>query len=597
MSGYAQIVETLRTIDTITQICILLGQILVIGLIVTAVVERSRGALGPGSGWLIASLVAFAVALTPLDLVDFHQSAQDQPYAWRIVPLAVVVLPALMAQVVRRLTGLRSVLDVPIAMIAVLAAGWVLLMPTYPGARYEPRPWWFEVGVGMLAVELVLVTFVMVSVLRRAARDQPHLARVRGRALVVSVLLFGVSILFWLASPTVAMSLVTSIAFASSPVAFYVAIRAPHTAIRFIDPKGERSFSDAIASLVASVDVRDDLPDVLTGIARSAGFVGIAMLDADRNVVEIVGHMPFGASGLLTAEVETPPSERSGVRFVAWTTALSPRLSPRDRVRLSVLAELVEMALDRADAASVEREAARALKCANQKLREADAIKDRFVALVSHELRTPLTTVIGLARTASDRWNELDDPQLQEFQGIIAAQGERLLQIVNDLLTVARFDSGAVLIEPAELRLDSVIGSAVDDAGFHDSSSVRIEASVEAWHTDQRIVHDVLVNYLANAHKYGAPPIEVQAFMRDDELEIVVRDHGDGVPHDVQPRLFDRFFRGTTVGTIPGSGLGLSIVREYAELLGGSAGYRAPESGVGAEFFVRLPRCEMPPAP
>ena len=231
---------------------------------------------------------------------------------------------------------------------------------------------------------------------------------------------------------------------------------------------------------------------------------------------------------------------------------------------------------------------------ANRALADAQQAKDRFLATVSHELKTPLTVISGFV--SSIRRVRPDDHDLESLLDPIERNVSRLRALVDDLLTLASLEAGAVEPTPERIELAPVLASAPRELAGLDHLNVAVEATEEtAVEADRRHLDRILTNLLVNAARYGAAPLELRARPDGDAVTIEVRDHGGGLGED-GTRLFDRFVRGhDTAGG--GTGLGLAIVRELAELNGGEVRYEPAEPG--ARFVVSLPaagRRTPPPA-
>jgi signal transduction histidine kinase len=218
---------------------------------------------------------------------------------------------------------------------------------------------------------------------------------------------------------------------------------------------------------------------------------------------------------------------------------------------------------------------------------EADrATRDEFVAMVSHELRTPLTSIGGFSTTMLETWDSLTDGEKRRYLGIICAQSERLARLVAGLLTVARMDSGAFETRVEQVRVRDVIEAVGREVG---EDRVAIEcASGLMVLADRDHVAQILVNYVANALRYGADPVRIQAVEHDEWIHLRVIDAGEGIPDAFVPHLFERFSmnHGREMG---GTGLGLNIVRVLAEAQGGRAWYE-PSVPHGSCFAVSLRR-------
>jgi signal transduction histidine kinase len=237
------------------------------------------------------------------------------------------------------------------------------------------------------------------------------------------------------------------------------------------------------------------------------------------------------------------------------------------------------------DAAVLElREQEEELRRANADLQDLDRLKSEFVAVASHELRTPLTSVLGFTSTLRLRWNELTDGERRDYLDIVEDQARRLGGLVGELLDLSRIDAGQIRVRPeaVELRpLAERLGS-----GF--GADVRVSCPENlVVHADPRHVEQILVNYLANALRYGAEPVEVRAEPINGAVEVRVHDRGPGVAPDFVSRLFEKFTQSENGELHDGTGLGLAIVRGLAEANGGAAWYE--NSRPGATFAVRLP--------
>jgi PAS domain S-box-containing protein len=228
------------------------------------------------------------------------------------------------------------------------------------------------------------------------------------------------------------------------------------------------------------------------------------------------------------------------------------------------------------------------LSALNEELRQANELKDHFVAVTSHEIRSPLTAILGYAATLRRMGDRLDPERREQALATIERQGRRLGQLVEDLLTLATADAGRLAILPGDVALLPSVQLAIEDLNIDD---VNIQLDCPAGLTlrvDPMRLTQMLVNYLSNAVKYGAAPITVTCMAVGDDVEIRVRDAGEGIPDELAGRLFQRFARAEGTTKL-GTGLGLAIVRTLAEAHGGQAWYEPGEPS-GACFALRLPR-------
>ena len=226
-------------------------------------------------------------------------------------------------------------------------------------------------------------------------------------------------------------------------------------------------------------------------------------------------------------------------------------------------------------------------------LRQLNRMKGEFVAVVSHELRTPVTALIGYAKTLRQPEFANDVMMREEFLERMERQSDRLLRLVENLLTASRIESqqlplalGRVLFE--DLVREVVESLATDANRVH----VQIPNDLPVLTTDRQLLSRVLQNLVDNALKYSpaGSPCELEAAARDSSLVFWVQDYGIGIPDDEQPRIFDRFYQvdQSSTRTFRGAGLGLSLVQDLLHHLGGTIEVRSVE-GQGSRFTVMLP--------
>ncbi|GAA3166154.1 hypothetical protein GCM10010466_66170 [Planomonospora alba] len=240
-----------------------------------------------------------------------------------------------------------------------------------------------------------------------------------------------------------------------------------------------------------------------------------------------------------------------------------------------------------------------------RRLRDLDRMKDELVAVVSHELRSPVAVIRSYAEMLMDE-SGLDDEQ-RMFAGVIDRKSAHLQHLVDDLLDLARLDSGRVALDPRPISLTRLVRQAVDDHRAA-AEAKRLTVGVELErhlpvHGDPLRLRQVLDNLLSNAVKYtpeggsvtvtagcGGGAARGGGECRSGTVTLTVADTGIGVPAEQYPRLFDRFFRASTAvesGT-KGTGLGLAITRAIVEAHGGEI-TAGPREGGGTVFTVRLP--------
>lgn len=264
----------------------------------------------------------------------------------------------------------------------------------------------------------------------------------------------------------------------------------------------------------------------------------------------------------------------------------------------SVATAVNEMAESRQRFQDLQQETMRQLEALDQ-------ARADFISSVSHELRTPLTSVTGYAEMLLDGDAGPLSPEQEKMVKTIDRNARRLLDLVEDILTVARMDVGVHRLSPEPVDVGTLIESAVDavrPALVARSLSLRVDASplVGTVKADRSQMERVLLNLLSNAVKFTPKGgrITVSADRTSDVLTLSVIDTGMGIPIAEQPRMFQRFFRSSTSRdeVIPGTGLGLSIVKTIVNAHGGTIDFESTP-GRGTTFRVELPVDGPDPGP
>jgi two-component system, OmpR family, phosphate regulon sensor histidine kinase PhoR len=228
--------------------------------------------------------------------------------------------------------------------------------------------------------------------------------------------------------------------------------------------------------------------------------------------------------------------------------------------------------------------------------RVVDQMKSDFVATVSHELRTPLTSIYGFAETLLRSDVAFGDEERVTFLGYIASESERLIGIVDDLLSVARLEAGTLGLDLAPVDVAEVLGSVGARAQEHIDGSHRLEVDAPDSglyaEADGEKLAQILLHLVDNAVKYSPEggTITLAGRRKTDAIEVRVSDEGIGIPIDDQSRIFTKFYR---AGTAPltgahGTGLGLFLVRGLLAAMDGRIAVESVE-GEGSTFVFELP--------
>lgn len=343
-----------------------------------------------------------------------------------------------------------------------------------------------------------------------------------------------------------------------------------------------RAAIDEIVSFSPDVIVLDlHMPtlsgyDVLSSIQSliEDDYLPVLVLTADATSAAKRKALALGATDFLTKPVDV--------------IELALRVSNLARSRLLYRATVHEST--RLELAVAER--TRSLEEANGRLAELLASRDAFLASISHELRTPLSVVVGLAAELRD--GAFDRAESAELVGMIADQSIEMAHIIEDLLVAARAEYGAVAIhvEPVDVAetVESVLRPLPTPARIRTTSSIPVGLFVEA---DATRLRQILRNLVTNALRYGGDAIEITAWADGPAVTIAVADDGTGLDEVQGERIFDPYQSAHTSN--PASiGLGLTVCRQLARLMGGDVRYRRGDQL--STFVVELPAPRGAPA-
>ena len=338
-------------------------------------------------------------------------------------------------------------------------------------------------------------------------------------------------------------------------------------AVLLVDPERRELVTRAAVGLEEDVEqgVRTPLGKGFVGrIAAEGRPIGLADVDHAEVLNPLL--RVKGVKSLLGV----PLAVREHITGVLHVGTLTPRLFTRDETELlELVAERLAVAIEKARV--------------HDEMIALDELKLSFVAVASHELRTPTTAVYGILTTLRERGDTLGDDVRRQLEQTAWEQADRMRRLIEQLLDLSRLDAHSVTIDPQPLVLRQVLEE-VAEATAPGTVEIDVDPGV-AVIADPVVLDRVVSNLVANASRYGKPPIRVEASQRDQFIRILVSDAGDGVPDELVPRLFDRFERGTSGN---GSGLGLAIAKAYANAHGGDLLY-TPNDG-GACFELILPR-------
>jgi two-component system sensor histidine kinase KdpD len=331
-------------------------------------------------------------------------------------------------------------------------------------------------------------------------------------------------------------------------------------------------------------------------VALPVGRHGVAIDDHEQTVADWVWEHErpagIGTDTLPSARAMYLPlvASRGKVAVLGVRPEDQARLrSPETRQHLAAFANQIASAIERTELAGEAQWA--------QLQMETEQMRSSLLSSVSHDLRTPLAVVTGAASTLLE--DTIDSATRRELTETILQEAQRLNRLVRNLLDMTRLEAGALRVNKEWQPLEEVVGSALnrtEDALSGRHVQTELASDLPLVPLDAVLIEQVLVNLLENAVKYTPPgsPLEIGASTRPGGVEVVVADHGPGIPPGEEKRIFDKFYR-VNAASGGGVGLGLAICRGIVMAHGGQL-FVENRAGGGAIFRFQLPVQGQPPA-
>ncbi len=245
---------------------------------------------------------------------------------------------------------------------------------------------------------------------------------------------------------------------------------------------------------------------------------------------------------------------------------------------------------DISDRKTAEEELHKAL----DKERELSELKSRIITTISHEYRTPLTTILSCAEILENYEDKFSKEKKLTYLQRIQASTMHLTSLVNDVMFVGQAELGRLEFNPAPLDLEQFCQKLVEELGSGIQNQTTLTSNIRGNCTnaclDEKLLRQILTNLLSNAIKYSphGGTVRFDLECANGLADFRIQDSGIGIPEEDLPQLFESFYRASNVGTIPGTGLGLDIVKKCVDLQGGQISVNS-RVGVGTTFTVTLP--------
>lgn len=261
------------------------------------------------------------------------------------------------------------------------------------------------------------------------------------------------------------------------------------------------------------------------------------------------------------------------------TLIIGYRTKKQDNEKLSKRSEELQIATDK-------------LEQQKQKAEAANQAKSQFLSLMSHELRTPMQAIIGYTDIIIEELKmEGHDSHIHDLEKV-SANGERLLNIINNTLNLAKFEAGKMDIKLSTINLKTLLNEAIDNVKpqiekNNNKLVIDINDKTHSIYADYEKLLHILINLLSNAAKFTQDgTINLIAKAKPTQLDFVVKDTGPGLTKNQQTTVFKQFYQGDHIKS--GTGLGLTICHQFCELMGGTISVKS-KTGLGAAFIVTIP--------
>jgi PAS domain S-box-containing protein len=239
------------------------------------------------------------------------------------------------------------------------------------------------------------------------------------------------------------------------------------------------------------------------------------------------------------------------------------------------------------------RDRTAALQQSNEELQELSELKSRFVSMVCHEFRNPLNNIL-LSASSLDRYDSQMSPdQRRDYLKGVRTDVERMTRMIDDILVIGKIEAHRLMIQPAPLELVQFCHGLVAEMQLlADQQPLTVTSRHRQLiaELDEKLLRSILTNILSNSIRYSRnqSPIQIRLSKCNGQAIFQISDRGIGIPPEDLPHLFDPFHRGKNVSNIPGTGLGLNIVKRFVDLHNGQTRVES-KLNIGTTFTITLP--------
>ena len=548
---------------------------------------RRRSIASAWFGGMFSALVVVVLA------GRFAQQAQlDHPALGQLMVAILALVPFCLYRFTRMFAHGARFFDLLSTALTVIVIGAALTIPIPP----DRADWSFaaELFVWTFLAHWLVLSAVSATYFFLEANQSQGVAARRMRLFAwATIVLAGALLLAGsiTAKQGSAIDAVIQLSGATAAVLFWFALVPPRPLRIIWRAREAEDYNLAVRSLLSGEAPTAVRQRLLQAAVRMTGARGAALFDADGTPLDTLNLDREQAIELARAAEESPDggtgAMRAGRLLVAVGDA-TPFFGVDERRLLDTLGAFGQIAEEQAGV--LERE-----RIANQRLREVDQLKTEFVAMVAHDLRSPMAVISGFADTIRDRWDDLPDTRKLQFLDMISRNTHSLAEFVEDVLQVARLESGQFHYDLQPFHPRTVVDRIVTEFGLaHPDLQLTIDVpeDLPAAVGDEERNWQILTNLLSNAMKFSPDAarvcVQVRCLDAEDAVSISVRDEGVGISPEDQLRLFQRFSRVGERRATAGTGLGLYIVKSMVEAQGGRIWVQSAP-GNGSTFTYTLP--------
>jgi len=279
--------------------------------------------------------------------------------------------------------------------------------------------------------------------------------------------------------------------------------------------------------------------------------------------------------------------KRSEEQLIIYAAELEQKIQLRTEALNQTISKLEEEVTERKKA---EEEVRKSL----ERERELNELKSKFVSIASHEFRTPLSTVLSSVSLIQQYNQRKEGDKIDKHVQRVKSSVNHLTSILNDFLSLDKLEEGKIEVMKESIDLVKFLNEVSEEISpvLKEKQKLQVTCDEQINHleSDARMLRNILFNLISNASKYSdaGKTIYIACKREGDRIKFLIRDEGIGIPKEDHRHMFERFFRASNAGNIQGTGLGLNIVKRYADLLGGTISFIS-KYGEGSTFTLSIP--------